>query len=202
MQSSAPAITGMNRYILNGYNYTLTSYVGVPNYSLRIKTGGTQAVADIRTLTTLSINVKPWNAEVREAKFQDRRISILESCRYDVVKGLNDVVEWFNVEKYPDLFCINENNELEFNFDYKTLHKKIFLRDFKRKTAMVITPAIVEIGTDKYEGVRMFLNTRIVYVDLTINELEIMRDAIAKFDYSQECLLCLTAMQTGYEIKL
>ena len=118
------------------------------------------------------------------------------------MKGLNDVVEWFNVEKYPDLFCINENNELEFNFDYKTLHKKIFLRDFKRKTAMVVTPAIVEIGTDKYEGVRMFLNTRIVYVDLTINELEIMRDAIAKFDYSQECLLCLTAMQTGYEIKL
>ena len=192
----------MQRLVHNGLNYSLSSYVGVPNYLLKLKPGGIHAVAHTSISCGLSINIKPWNDEVRASEYKMRSLYINEKHRYDVVKGINSALEWFDLDKYPDLYYMSEENTLEFNIDYGKLHKKIFVETRKMKSAIVITPAVVDSGVDRLEGVRFYVNTRNVYVDLSIKDFEFLRDTIKNFNYQLEPILLMNIMQMGQETRL
>lgn len=198
LNQGGPVIDGVQRMVYSGRQLFLQSYTGIPTFSIKSKAQPGRASAFGRWGTFLNLNIRVWNKSIADTRYDFRSVSIAENKRFTVLSSLREVRSWFDTTKYPDLYVINNDNELEFNFDYKNLYKHIQIPTSKRIQAIIITPGIVTIENEKYEGVFMYVNTRTVWAELTIFELDELIDAIDRFDYQLEPLLNLSIIFNGY----
>ena len=149
----------------------------------------------------LSVNIDTNDyliLEYRENKDNNISIFISYPHLFSVKRILRNAVKWFYEEEYADMFII-KNDEIKFNSKYKdfveetnsTINRKIIR----------IKPRLVEKDDHYEEGVVMNLDDAFL-VELSIDELEALYDAINTFDLYQNSLLLTTYVLNAHPEEL
>lgn len=92
--------------------------------------------------------------------------------------AISTAIDWFtNSVKYPNLFA-RKGNEIFITSPIP----KVMVQQLPQNKYLEIIPHVIDRGysiNDKEFGVRMFLGTNLVYVDMTLNKLKGLQHAIS-----------------------
>jgi hypothetical protein len=103
-------------------------------------------------------------------------------------------VTWFYDDKYQDLFLLNDDNNLIFNADYKSLHVSTKRSDYDNQIMQAI-PTVIQLGDKSYEGVHLYVNKSIYCISLTFEEVSMIFSILKDFQFSTEVTKVLAAYQ-------
>lgn len=152
--------------------------------------------------TTININLNPViylryksNKRVSEEyEFGKAAFKITPRNLYQVIKFFNTIVTWFYDDKYQDLFLLNDDNNLIFNADYKSLHVSTKRSDYDNQIMQAI-PTVIQLGDKSYEGVHLYVNKSIYCISLTFEEVSMIFSILKDFQFSTEVTKVLAAYQ-------
>lgn len=149
---------------LNKYDYTSSRY------------------SDVTRLTSLSLETSDYLVLEKTSYIgsaQDKQqILISYPHLYRFKRMLRDAVSWFNDPIFANVF-IYKNNEVFINPEYKNLSTEAYRLTGNSK--IIITPHLLQIENEMYEGVIMYMNSYNTYVELTIDQLEALYDFVDSF---------------------
>lgn len=112
-----------------------------------------------------------------------------------VLKKLQYVIAWFYDSDKKDLFYKNENGELFYNAEYNNLVETMYSGQ-KDHSFIEIRPAVIDRGTNKYEGVTFAVNDKASFATLAVFELFDIVSIISHFSFQMETDLLLRIAQT------
>ena len=183
---------------LNAYSITRTLYKS-NKYSLQLFIPPVETT-EFGTTYDVSLNAVlflalPYNKDIAKEMKKYRRFKIKPSNLKSLLRTFSTVLDWYYSDKYDDIFVENDHGVLVFNSDYKDLHA-ITERSYFEDNVIKIIPTRVEVAYQKYvEGVKLFVNRMENYVDLTIQEFEILYDLLDQFDFTTAVLLSYEALR-------
>ena len=160
----------------------------------KYKSNYTNVINPILNLTYLN----PSSMTEDFTTFNARTFKITPRNLYHVIKFFNTVVNWFYDKDKEDLFLINEDNELVFNSDYKSLYA-VTKKSYGNNDILKAIPTVVDYNNHKYEGIYLYINENIYNIILTIDELETIFGLLKNFSFYDEIQLNLTTLE--YNIK-
>ncbi len=172
---------GISKNIIRFPWYSLDLFFYVP--IVMIKRGNTP-ISTINLNPSLKLFVKPpkW-----ESYSPDRTFKITQRDLPLVVRFLKEVVFWFDDPSKQNLFVIDNNNELVFNYDYSELKSVMKLEAYGSTQTLKAIPDIISRNDkDRTEGIRLMVNKTENVLSLTYGELYTLYSVLDKFDFTTE----------------
>jgi hypothetical protein len=141
--------------------------------------------SDVTNLTSLTLETSDflyleklnWDRDV-----ENEKIFISYPHLFKMKRALRHVMKWFYADEFENLFIYN-NNEIIFNSDYADERAEVY--GLVSNKGVVIVPDVVEIETQQYEGITMFLNSNDQAVQMTIDQIEAFQDFFESFNLYQ-----------------
>jgi hypothetical protein len=141
-----------------------------------------QAYSDITELTSLNLNTSDFVFLERlnkDREVENEKIYISYPHLFKIKRALKDAIKWFYDDKYENLFLI-KNNELIYNSDFSD--ERIEIYGLIGNKGIILEPDVVEIETQQYEGITMYINSEADYVHMTIDQVEALYDFFMTFN--------------------
>jgi len=114
-----------------------------------------------------------------------------------VVRFFKEVVFWFDDPKRENLFVIDNNEDLVFNYDYESLRNAIALPTYTSIETMKAVPDVI-CRNDKAraEGIRLMVNKTENVITMTYPELYTLYKILDKFDFTTESAMTYLLVST------
>ena len=143
------------------------------------------------------------NVYLRFTHFATRQtFTITPSTHYQVVSGLKKAIQWFYDEDKPDLFVLNEKDQLVFNNDYNELSVLMHSPQIYNEH-MEIRPCVNNSFTDRgHEGVIIFINASDAAVVINREELEEIYTVLNNFSYQTEIDLLIKIEALATQVRI
>lgn len=196
-----PRINMIERNVAYTRHFIIKSVTGIPSFTRKPKMDGIHATAQTSLYVALSLNIRNWCKDIASQPWNTKSINIMESHRFDFVYGLTVAEKWFDVNEIPDLFMKINDDELAFNHDYNYIGYSIPIETKARKQMISLVPAVIHLGEKDVEGIRLFINNRYMYGELTLLELKKVINLFAFFNYQIEGIYNIQVLTNGIEIQ-
>ena len=160
-------------------------------------------------LTRFDIDVRdPYatlsaNLSIRLYHYDSKQnFTITPACHYQVLAGMKRAVEWFYDEGKPDLFVVNEKDQLVFNNDYNELSVLVHSAQAYNEH-LEIRPCVNNADSDRgHEGVILFINAMDGAVVLNREEFEELYVLLSGFSYQAEMELLVKVDMLATQIRI
>lgn len=136
-------------------------------------------VTEVSSLTLDTSDFVIFERQTSDREAERDKVYVSYPHIFKIRSGLKRAMQWFYADKYENLF-IHENDDIIFNSDFK--EERIEMYGLVGNKSIILVPDVVEIETQLYEGVTMFLNSQDVYVQMTLDQLEALHDFFQHFD--------------------
>lgn len=114
-----------------------------------------------------------------------------------VIRFFKEIVYWFDDPKKENLFVIDDNNELTFNYDYKDLKSILRLDVYSGMQSLKAIPDTIKRNDKEMaEGVRLMINKMENVVSLTYPELYSVYKILDRFDFTLESTMTYLFVST------
>lgn len=138
--------------------------------------------SDITRLTSLNLETSDYlvleKTNYVGGEKDTTQILISYPHLYRFKRTLRDAVSWFNDTEFADVF-IYKDKEVYLNSKYKGLQAEAYR--LVGNSTIAISPHILEIENEMYEGVIMYMNSYNNFVEMTIDQLEALYDFVDSF---------------------
>ena len=143
------------------------------------------------------------NLYVRLFHFGSRQtFTITPATHYQVLSARRKAVEWFYAEDKPDLFVLNEKDQLVFNNDYNELSVLVHSAQTYNEH-LEIRPCVNNADSDRgHEGVILFINAMDGAVVLNREEFEELYVLLSGFSYQAEMELLVKVDMLATQIRI
>lgn len=120
----------------------------------------------------------------------DRSFKIVPKNLPLVVRFFKEIVFWFDDPKKENLFVVDDNNELAFNYDYKDLKSLLKLDTYSGVEYLKAIPDTIKRNDKELaEGVRLMVNKQENVITLTYPELYSIYKTLERFDFTTEATM-------------
>lgn len=119
---------------------------------------------------------------------RQKNIYFYEAVQEDINSFFQSTLDWFYNPKLQDLYYLNEENGLEFNYDYKDLKNTLSFGTQTRQLMYAI-PTKIESSGGASEGIYLVLNKEQYHCNITLKELKRINNVLQKFSFQTETLL-------------
>jgi hypothetical protein len=141
--------------------------------------------SDVTKLSSLTLETSDflylektnWDKEV-----DNEKIFLSYPHLFKMKRAFKEILTWFYSDKYEPMF-IYKDNDIIFNSDFR--QEKVEIYNLVGNKGIVIVPDVIEIETQLYEGITMFLNSQDQYVQMTIDQIEALYDFFLSFNLYQ-----------------
>ena len=129
---------------------------------------------------------------------KQKSIFYYEAVQEDINAFFQETLEWFYNPNMQDLFYLNEENGLEFNYDYKNLKNTVAFGTQTRQL-MSAMPTKIDTSGGASEGIYLVVNKEQYHCTLTLKELKRINNVIQKFNFQNEAILLYSIAQNAVQ---
>ena len=148
------------------------------------------ASTSVLVMITPNVNVSTFDKQ--------RSIFYYEAVQEDVNTFFQETLDWFYNQSMQDLYYLNDENGLEFNYDYKNL-KNTLAFGTQTRQLMTAMPIKIESSNGACEGIYLVVNKEQYHCTLTLKELKRINRVIQKFNFQNESILLYNILQNAIE---
>lgn len=148
-----------------------------------------QRYSDVTSLTSFSLETSDYLFLEKYNKDADKETVFFSYPHlFKLKRALKNAMKWFYDDEFEHLFSYTDGDMIV-NSDFKGIKEEIY--NLISNNSIIIIPDVVEIESELYEGVTLFLNNENQYVQMTIDQVEAFYDFFSTFDLYQSSQLLI-----------